>query len=261
MNIWPSAFPAPFAPDFVKAKSFGIDSSPPVAADGWDAYWQTLVDGDVYSDAVSTPAANNDPAYQLSESFGVISSAYFRQTGASGIRPTFKTGGANGKSYLSFDGSDDYMESLAASNFYSVSAKSLTVAITIKTGWVNNTGIIGDTTSQYEGLNIYTAGVQYYNYGGGEISNPAAFSNDETLVVSFKHDTNKLYARKNGAAWDAGVTTTNTGTLARLFALGKLSASSNYGLFNFYAALVANTVLSDDVFSAAENYFMQQLGI
>lgn len=59
-------------------------------------HWLRL-DGSVYSDAGSTPAVDNDGIAQA-ENYGSNGVPFTQPTG--GIRPTFKTGGLNGKPFL-----------------------------------------------------------------------------------------------------------------------------------------------------------------
>src|SRR5690606_4429105 len=59
-------------------------------------HWLRL-DGDVYSDAGSTPAVDNDGIAQAAN-YGSIGTPFAQAS--VGVRPTFKTGGLNGKPFL-----------------------------------------------------------------------------------------------------------------------------------------------------------------
>ena len=232
-------------------------SSAPTAAMGWKAYWSAW-DSVAYSDAGTTPCVANDPIYRGSETLGVVANAYMEQT-TLGNRPLYKTGGANGQPYWLFDGSNDFLASLAASNFLAAGAKVITLACSIAPD-SNNITALGDTTSQYQAIAIYTGRViKYYNYSGAaQYSTGQSYSNSVPFVFTVKHVGGNLYDRKNGGAWSAAVASGNTGALTRLFGIG--TNGSTYLPFSFYGAAAANTV-SDDNITLVENYFKQKLGI
>lgn len=238
--------------------------SAPTAAMGWRAWWNPMDATKVFSDAGTTPTVVDavdatGQAYQLNGSLGVVANSYFRQT-TEANRPFYKSGGAGGKSYLLFDGSDDYMESLASSNFLAVGAKTIVVALSSEVD-SNNLGAFGDTTSQYQAVNVYSGRVlKYYNYSGGDTySTGQSYSSGVPLVYAIKHDTGKTYDAKNGVAWSTGVDSGDTGSLARLLAIGR--NGSNYLTYRLYSAVIANVVVSDANLALVVNYFKAQLGI
>lgn len=237
----------------------GLPKSAPTAAMGWRAYWQAMDGTSIYSDAGVTPATNGQGCYRMTESLGIISGSYFEQATA-GQRPTYTTGGAGGKSYLAFDGTDDYMETLAISNFFANNAKTLIVACTVQAGWANNDYILGGTGSRLQFV-IQTGNLIFFQHYDGTMDSTGtiSFSDGTPLVISAKHDSGNIYVRKNGGAWSSAVASENTPAMFELWRIA--SRGANYLPMHFYAHCVANVVVSDANIALVENYFMSQLGL
>lgn len=234
-------------------------NSPPTATMGWTAWWNPMITTGSYTDAGVTLIANdNDLIYRLGEQLGVVANSYFQQTVAAS-RPLYKTGGTSGQTYAYFDSSDDFMESLAISNFFTNAAKTILLAMTVRTGWANGLGVFSDS-SGYVVLNVQTGNVlRLVNYGGAGAGNNNSFTDDVTLIYVGKHDTGKLYSAVNGVTWNTGVNTSVTDLLTGLLYIGRRAAT--YSPINLYSLAVANTVISDANLAMTVNYFKNQLGI
>lgn len=88
--------PVATTPGLFENPFYGGDPAPALDTAITPRHWLRL-DGNVYSDAGSTPAVNNDGIAQA-ENYGSEGTAFAQATG--GIRPVFKTGGLNGKPFL-----------------------------------------------------------------------------------------------------------------------------------------------------------------
>ena len=241
--------------------SGGIPASAPTAAMGWREWWNPMDISTLYQGAQTTPVtADGQSVYDMNGNLGVVATSYFRQATA-GSRPLYKTGGAGGKSYLSFDGTDDYMESREASNYLAVGAKTILVAMALQSGTVSPDGVIGDTSSAYQYVRVAASNVlQYTSYDTGyKYSTGVNYVDNTPFIYAVKHDTGKLYDAKDGVTWTAGVTAGNTGSLTFLQALGRMGTA--YPVVRIYSAAMANVVISDANLTLCVNYFKQQLGI
>lgn len=233
-------------------------SSAPTAAMGWRAAWDTI-SSTMYTDAGTTQAVAGNSVYRLSEYLGVVANSYFDQA-TGGNRPVMRAGGAGGKNYLEFDGTSHFMESLAISNFFANNAKTLVVACTIPAGWANNDYIVGGVGGYLQVI-INTGNIiALQNYDGStDTGNTISFTDAVPLVISAKHDSGNLYIRKNGGAWDAGVSSGNTSVMTGAWRIA--SRGTNYVPLHFYGMAAANVVVSDSDLTLVENYYKSQLGI
>jgi len=223
---------------------------------GFRAYWQAMDGASCYSDAGTTPCVNTDPCYRLNESLGVVATSYFQQT-TLGERPIFTTGGAGGKSYLLFDVIDDYMVSLATSNFFANNAKTLILAVNTYTSITDAVQLVRDASTYWD---VRTRGTDPYlvrarNYDGTyDESTGGTITLGTPFVYALKHSGGNLYDAVNGISWGAAVASGNTTVLTALFNIRPAR-------MHFYAFAVANTVVSDANITAVVNYFKSQLGI
>ena len=233
--------------------------SAPTAAQGWREYWQALDGSDCYSDAGVTPCNNNDTCAQWNGTLGVVAGSEFAEAAD---KPTFKTGGAGGSSYLDFDGSSNEMTSNAASDFLAVGAKTLIIACSVDAILVNNDGVFQDSGG-YIYISVTTTGdkIQFFNWDGPGYDNTAghAIVAGTPFVYTCWHTGGNIYDQLNLGSASSAVASGNTSDLSNTFNLGQ--RGGNYLGMNLYAFAAANVEIAEADRNAVVRYFMGQLGI
>lgn len=239
----------------------GLPKSAPTAAMGWREWWNAMDITTLFQGAQTTPVtADGQAVYDMNGKLGIVANSYFRQA-SSGMRPLYKTGGANGKSYLRFDGGDDHTTNvIPASNFLSAAAKTVIIAGSVD-AFVNTDGLLQDE-SGYFYISLLTSGtkLQTLNWSGGyQQTAGQQITVGAPFVYACWHEGGKIYDQVNGGSASAGVTSGNTDSLGANLDLGQRG-----GLFpqwRFYSMAVSNAVVSVANRAAVINYFKEQLGI
>lgn len=238
----------------------GTPMSAPTAAMGWREYWNWMDITKSFLDDGLTQITADGLIYRTNGNLGVVANSQFTQTTETN-RPTYKTGGANGKSYASFDGADNFMASLAISNFLANNAKTLIFVASINTGYANADRPYFDSGGWF-GATLSSTGPKILAYNFDTTADQTAgqlFTADAPLVYVMKHDTGKIYDAKNGIVWGTGVDSGNTGNMAGLFRIGP--NGTQYPPMSVYAMMAANVVISDANLTLVINYFKSQLAI
>lgn len=166
-------------------------------------------------------------------------------TRTGGNRPIFKTGAANGKPVLRFDGSNHYLAGAALSNFITASAFTLFVVVKVAaiggadsaaSPWTNPT-IIRDA-GQLWGFHLRNTGptLQAYNWdGNADIATPA-IATGVWMILEARHDAGNIVARRDGGA-ESTAASGNTNALT--------------GLLNLSSSTSAATRLNGDIAEVA----------
>ena len=239
----------------IGAPSGGTPQSPPTAAMGYRVRWPVLDNNYCYSDAGTTKAVNTDPVQQWNDALVVVASSNLSQA-TLGLRPIFTTGGSGGKSYLAFDGTDDtFSNGLTIDNYMAVGASTVTLALNIRSGYTTGSSIMRDASAWWRIMHITGNVIRLSVYDGASKDLDVSFTPGTPFVVSFKHDTGKIYGKKNNGAWSAGVTCGNRGG-STAFQMVQPGAD-----VDLYDASLANVVVSDANIALVHGYLMSQLGI
>lgn len=233
--------------------------SAPTAAMGWREWWNWMDETKSYSDDGVTPVVANDLLYRTNGNLGVVASSQFVQA-TSTNRPTFKTGGMGGKSYALFDGTDNFMASLAVNNFFANNAATILIVASVDTGWTTGDQLVWDA-SGYIGINAVTGPLlKLSNWdGNADMSTGQSFADNTPFIYACKHIGGNLYDTKNNVSWSAAVASGNTSVLTGLLRIGV--QGTGYVPMSLYALAVANVEISDANLALCVNYFKGQLGI
>lgn len=191
--------------------------------------------------------------------------------GTSSAQPALSSGGPNGRECLDFDGSNDYLQTLASNNFFAnnaayMVASFIPVAITkTSSTFYNNHAVVGDSNGY---MGIYAGGpggspypVTAYNYdGNADYASEAALVIDELYVVELKHEAGNISVRVNGGTWTS-VASGNTTSQTSGFRMGRGYGSSyfNMKLFELATFSTIPSALDQDAI-AADFYDWQTTG-
>lgn len=188
-------------------------------------HWLKL-DGGVYSDAGTTPAANNDGIYQATN-YGTDGTAFLQTT--SGLRPTFRTGGLNGKPFLrcAYAAAQRFADiAIAQPSGFTALNPYCVVAVTDNVDLTDSPALIGSTATNGGKIGCYfrpTANEQIHTGRAdlrfGNIENPqvlllsrqsgsrfvALLNGVKTIISGAYNETNAAISAAN-LLWNDGIT-------------------------------------------------------
>ena len=209
-------------------------------------HWLKLDDG-IYSDAGSTPADNNDGIRQATN-HGSDGTAF--EQPSSGLRPTFRTGGLNGKPYLrcAYASAQRFADIAITQGTGSTSInRYLVAAVTDNVTLTNSPALIGSTASNGGKVGIYfqsNSGAQVRvaknQFATGSASNPM-------VMVAAPTNWNRCVYHLNGVPTVVAETTLITSTAISAANLLWNDGISGDGFFDgdLYELMYINADLDD----------------
>lgn len=232
----------------------GVSASAPTSAMGWREYWDRTDITKSFSDDGITPVVADDAIYRTNGTLGIVANSQLTQATLAS-RPQFKV--ASPSNYALHDNSNDFMTSLAISNFMANNAATMLMSLTILAGWTTGEVILRDSSSNFD-IRVSTGNlIIYRNFSGAyQATLGQPFVDGTPIVYACKHIGGNIYDSINGAAWSAAVVSGNS-TVTQ-----PLQVGGGGGLnMHMRGLALANVEISDANLQMCISYLKNQAGI
>jgi hypothetical protein len=232
------------------AMQIAVPSSPFSGLAGVTGVWsmsRVLVTG-YAGQLYATTASNVSTLYDQSGT-GTGGNHDFTDGGASGRRPGVVNTGPNSIPAAQFNGTSNYLETLAAISAYIAAAAAFTIisfiprAIRVNNATVYLNDFLFGDRGQFSGnyLRNDSPTANVFNWDTAAKSQASVIALNTAYVMTLRHDSGVLYGGVNGVE-TAGVASGNTGTMTGV--LGLCGRATQYSQSDVFEAATFNVVPS-----------------